>query len=140
MQAVKLDGLSFIPGPASDPPRDSLQLHDIIEHPVEDMASAFLSFPGMRLLNPGEPTLWEWQAEWRRNDSVIVVGMSLFDTDPVSWGGSDIRGSCSLAEILDLWNTVRHRCMGVWIHAADCAIYTPESFARLHGKLGPGAR
>ena len=122
---------SLIPGPESNPPRDSLGLHGVVEYPPRRIADAFLAFPGMRLENGGDLTWWEWQALWEVDGRFIKVGMTLFETEPVLWGGSPLQGRCEPADVLRLWKAIRIRCPGVWMQNSDCEIHTPESFEKI---------
>lgn len=122
---------AFIPGPETDPPGNSLELHEIVEYAPERIAEVFLSYPGMRLVHPPEPTWWEWKARWEEQDRFIELEMSLFETEPVTWGGSGIRAHCTVQDVLKLWQAVKERCPAVWLHNSECAIHTPESFERL---------
>jgi hypothetical protein len=131
MHMVSLGEWYFIPGPTSDPPGSSLDLRDLIEYPPQVVADAVLAFPGMTVPNPRSPDWWQWWAEWRFGEKHIGVGMTLFDTDPVTWGGSPLQGVCEVSDVLRLWQTIRDRCPGVWMHNSNCEIHTPESFQRL---------
>lgn len=131
MRAFKLAEWSFIPGPKWDPPDSSLNLHDLIEYPPRDIAVAILAFPGMTVQHPGEPTWWDWLARWHHGEETIDVGMSLFETEPPSWGGSPLQGRCSVQRLLSLWESIREKFPAVWLHNNDCEIHTPESFRRL---------
>jgi len=128
MRKFVLSDWSLIPGPACNPPPSSLDLHDFIEYSPSTIAETILAFPGMIAQNHGDPTWWEWSATWRHQEASIDVGMTLFEIEPVSWGGSPLRGGCSVPQMLALWNSVRQKCPGVWMHNSDCEIHTPESF------------
>src|SRR5262245_21889119 len=133
MKLIVLDDWSLIPGPERDPPTSSLALSEIVEYPLETIAAALLSFPGMKVEHPAKPTWWDWIARWKKEDSFIEFGMTLFETEPVSWGGSSVKGQCTLDDFMQLWNVVRKRCPGVWMHNEECEIHTPESFTKLFG-------
>jgi hypothetical protein len=128
---INLGKWSFTPGPAENPPGSSLDLRDLIEYPPEVVAEAILAFPKMRVLESAPGDWWHWWAAWSHGDRRIGVGMSVFETEPVSWGGSPLQGACELADILELWEVIRSRCPGVWMHNSDCAIHTPDSSRRL---------
>jgi hypothetical protein len=119
---------SFIPGPAKDPPADSLGLHEITLYSPEVVADAFLSCRGMRMIRAADPSWWDWAARWECEDRFIEVGMALFDTEPVAWGGSGIVSRCGADELLTLWEGVRRRCPAVWLHSSACEILTPQTF------------
>ncbi len=111
---------------------NSTRLYDLVEYPPEVIAEAILAaFPGIDVENSEEPTWWDWHAKWQNGDDQIEFGMSLFDTDPISWGGSPLQGVCSVSSFLDAWKKIRENCPGVWMHYEDCEIHTPASFAAL---------
>jgi len=130
MTSVSLQSWSLIPGPASDPPASSLDLGDVIHYPPETVARTLLAFPGMRLVHLPEPTWWDWGARWEEGSRWIEVTLTLFESEPPSWGGSDLRGECDLQDILRLWAHLRTSVPSSWMHNADCEIHTPESFGR----------
>ena len=131
MSTIDLSKWSLIPGLTSDPPSSSLNLNGLIEYSPVVVAEAISAFPGMVVQKKAEPSWWHWRATWQAADRHIGVGMSLFETDPVSWGGSPLQGICDVSDILGLWDFVRRRCPGVWMHNSDCEIHTPETFKRL---------
>lgn len=131
MNTFVLNEWSFIPGPASNPPGSSLNLHELIEYPPSTIAEVILAFPGTIEENRGSPTWWQWSARWQFETATIVIGMTLSDTNPVSWGGSPLQGNCTVDQILRLWESVRRICPGVWMHNEDCEIHTPQSFLDL---------
>src|SRR5215468_525310 len=102
---------AFIPGPREilDPPASSVALQDVAMYPPEGIARAFLAYPRFSLVHDADPSWWQWRAGWERNRSFLYVGMTLFETDPVAWGGSEISGCCDLDEILALWRALRAR-------------------------------
>src|SRR4051794_19092917 len=98
----------------------SLNLQDIIEDHPRDIAEAILEFPGMIVQNPGEPTWWYWLATWQHGEETIHVGMSLFETELASWGGSSLEGRCSVQRLLSLWESIRQKFPAVWLHNNEC--------------------
>jgi len=119
---------SFIPGPAVlAHPMNSQDLQDIEEISPTEIAESFLSFPGVRLLQPRTPSWWEWRARWESGSAFIEIGMTLFEDEPQSWGGSPITVDCSLDDIEGLWSHLQSRHRGVWLHDPDCIIHTHDS-------------
>lgn len=128
---IDLSEWSLVPGPVKNPPTSSVVLHDLMFYAPTTIANAILAFPGMAHQASDKVDWWTWKAAWREGGRRISVGMTLFETDPISWGGSPLEGRCELADILGLWQTIRGQCPGVWMHNTDCEIHTPESFERL---------
>jgi hypothetical protein len=131
IRAFKLAEWSFIPGPEWNPPDSSLNLQDLVEYPPASIAEVILTYPGMVLQNAGEPTWWDWLANWHDGEETIDIGMSLFETEPESWGGSPLRGHCPAERLLSLWKAIREKFPAVWLHNNECEIHTPESFSEL---------
>src|SRR5437879_3306053 len=107
---INLGDWSFIPGPLENPPGSSLDARDLVEYPPEVVAEAILAFPNMRVEQSADGNWWQWLATWSLGERRIDVGMTLFETEPVSWGGSPLQGDCEVADILGLWEVVRRRC------------------------------
>jgi hypothetical protein len=130
MPQIRLNGWSLIPGPLLNPPQSSVALDEIVEYSPEAVASTFLSYPGTRLVHAAQPTWWDWKARWESGVSHWEFGMSLFETEPPSWGGSLVMGDCELEEFLQFCRHVRGPLPAVWLHNSACEIHSPESFAR----------
>jgi hypothetical protein len=105
----------------------SQDLQDIEEISPAAIAESFLSFPGMRLLRPSTPSWWEWRARWESGSDFIEVGMTLFEDEAGSWGGSPITADCSLDDIEALWSHLRSGHRGVWLHDPEGVIHTRDS-------------
>lgn len=119
---------SLIPGPAElAQSMNSQDLQDIEEISPAAVTESLLSFPGMRLLHPPTLSWWEWCARWESGSDFIEVGMTLFEDEAESWGGSPITTDCSLDDILALWSHLQSRHRGVWLHDPDCIIHTQDS-------------
>lgn len=119
---------SFIPGPADlVQPINSQDLQDIPLYLPDAIAESFLRFPGMQLVHLPTPSWWEWLARWESNSDFIEVGMTLFDGEQQSWGGSPIQANCSLHAIQSLLSHLRSRHSGVWLHDPECVIHTERS-------------
>lgn len=127
-----LDDWFFIPGPTEHPPDSSLDLKELVEYSPGEIAETILSFLGMILQNPGRPSWWDWLARWHLEGESIDVGMSLFETEPESWGGSPLLGRCSANHLLFLWESIREKFPAVWLHNNECEIHTPNSFRQLY--------
>jgi hypothetical protein len=123
---------SLIPGPRElAQPVNSQDVQDIELHPAAAIADSFLSFPGMRLVNSPDPSWWQWRARWESGPDFIEVGMTLFDDETLSWGGSPISADCTRESIEALWSHMQSRHSGVWLHEPECTVHTHESFGKL---------
>jgi hypothetical protein len=128
MTQIDLSSWSLVPGPEFDPPPDSLGQYEVAQYSPDDIAAAILLITGFGLQHPAEPTWWEWKARWDYSKRWIEVGMTLFDVEPLAWGGSPLSGKCMLSDIMRLWLTLRTQFPAVWMHNAQCEFHTPESF------------
>lgn len=124
---------AFIPGPREilDPPASSVGLQEVAMYPPDVIAQAFLAYPGFSLVHDANPSWRQWQAGWEHGQSFLFVGMTLFETDPVGWGGSPVFGACRLDDLLALWRALHGRFPAIWLHNSNCEIHTPDSFSRL---------
>jgi hypothetical protein len=123
------DQWALIPGPAElAEPMDSLHIQDIVEISPVAIARSLLSFPGVELLHAETPSWWDWRARWKSGCDYIEIGMTIFENDSQSRGGSHLTADCSLKDIESLWSHLQARHRGVWLHNSDCMIHTPDSF------------
>jgi hypothetical protein len=120
---------SLIPVPRElAQPVNSQDVHDIELHAPAAIADSFLRFLGMRLLNPSNPSWWQWRARWEAGPDFIEVGMTLLDDEALSWGGSPLSADCTPELIEALWSHMQSRHTGVWLHDSECTVHTHESF------------
>lgn len=120
---------AFIPGPSELlQPMDSQELQEIELLSPTAIAESFLCFPGTRLLSPPMVSWWQWRARWESGTAFIEVGMTLFEDEAQSWGGSPIVADCQPADIEAIWSHLQARHRGVWLHDSDCTIHTRDSF------------
>jgi hypothetical protein len=106
---------------------DSQKLRDITYYAPAAVAESLLSFPGMRLLHDQTPSWWQWRARWESEAGFIEVGMTLFEDQARSWGGSPITADCPFEVMESLWLHLQSRHPGVWLHSPDCTIHTHDS-------------
>jgi len=119
---IELSDYSLIPGLEKNPPENSVALDEMVEISPDRFAASVLSFPGFRQVSESDSDWWSWRAECQN----MMIDMSLFETEPVTWGGSILRGSCQLNEFIEFWNHLRKLSSGIWLHNSDCEILTPE--------------
>lgn len=123
--------LAFIAGPAElGEPISSVALDDPVEYTPEEIVEAFLAVQGCQVTHPATPTWWQWRARWTSEGDTLDLDMTLFDVEPLLWGGSGIEHSCSPTALLSFWESVRVRCPAVYLHDSACTIYPPNYFAK----------
>lgn len=123
------------PGPyVMDQPGSSITLQEIAEYPPDRIAERILSFPGVMLLRDANPNWYSWRARWSSHAASIEIDMTIFDIEPIAWGGSWLSGDCSPQDLLNLWLHLRAEFCGVWLHdIRDCGVETPDSFRSAYG-------
>ncbi len=129
---IDVKGLALVPGPPDiEQPLYSFQVYDeIVGHAPEEVAAALLAIPGMRRTNTAEPTSWEWKAFWENGDRYLELDFTLMEPDDgLVWGGSSLQGWCRESDLMNIWSALRKRFDGVWLHDAECRLWTPESYA-----------
>jgi hypothetical protein len=132
-ELIDVKGLAFIPGPADiEQPLYSFEVYDeIVGHAPDEVAAALLAIPGMRRTNSAEPASWEWKARWEIGARYLDLDFTLMEPDDgVIWGGSNLQGRCRQSDLMHIWSALRQRFEGVWLHDAECRLYTPESFVQ----------
>lgn len=123
--------LQLVPGPLTlVEPAISFDTHEIVQYSPDRVAQTILSFPGVHLLKPASPSWWDWKARCEADEGYIEVCMTLFDTEPAVWGGSDLKINCSPKFLFDFWTHVRSVCPAGWLHDTECRLYSPESFSK----------
>ena len=128
----KLD-LAIVPGPPQlVEPAVSFETHEILQYPPHRVADAILAAPNTTLKSSNDPTWWDWSAMHHAADGTIKIDFTLFDTEPVSWGGSSLVFDCGPQSLLDFWLAIRLACPAAWLHDASCRLYSPESFSELY--------
>jgi hypothetical protein len=125
-------GLALVPGPAEiEQPLYSFEVQDeLVSHSPEAVAAVFLNVPGMKRSNDAAPDSGLWKARWEEGDRCIDLDFTVMEIKPgeVVWGGSNLQGRCRFSDLLYIWSALRERFEGIWLHDADCRLYTPEGF------------
>lgn len=125
--------LSIVPGPLTlIEPAVSFGDHDIVSYSPTHFADAVLAVPNTRLLSSSDASWWDWKAQHDSRNGYLKIDMSLFETDPPSWGGSLLDIHCSAESLLNFWLTVRQSCPAAWLHDSECNLYSPERFRNLY--------
>jgi hypothetical protein len=134
---LDLTELSLSVGPRElHEPAYSFETRPVVLHPPEAVAEAILSVSGVRLRHPAQPSWDAWKARWEEGDHSIDIRINALEVEPeecgglsVAWECSPLRTHCRLADLLRLWESVRSRCPGVWLHDTECRLWSPKSFA-----------
>lgn len=132
--AFSLRSWSIVPGPTSiRPPFESTELAAIEQYPPEAVAAAILGIRATELVHREDPNWWSWTARWSSGASHIDLAMTLFDTEPLAWGGFNLSGSATPVDLLNLYGAVHAALPASWLHNSDCLLHTAESFrASIH--------
>lgn len=122
-----------------DGPTTSLDADEIVEHPLAAIAATLLCFPQVELTHGAEPSWLQWRARWR--DGENELDFSLSHLGPGShenlWGGSELKGHCTIGQVLALWVHLLSRHQGVWLHNSECEMETPQSFLQIYALADP---
>lgn len=125
----KLDW-ALVPGPAEVPDiLDSQDQYDIALYAPGEIAERILSVDGTRLLDAGTDW-WGWRASYETDSEIFELTMTLFEIEPIAWGGSGIVGCSDPAALLWFWEQLRKTHPRIWLHNAECAIFNPNAFQR----------
>jgi hypothetical protein len=126
---IEWRGFALVPGPVEiDQPLYSFEVDDdIVLHLPEEVALALLAIPGMRRTNAAEPASGNWTARWEEGERYLDLDFTLMESNEGEffWGGSNLRGRCTRADLLGCWSALNKRFEGVWLHGPDCRLYTP---------------
>jgi hypothetical protein len=127
-------GFALVPGPPEiDQPLYSFEVEDEIDyHDPNEVATALLAIPGMHRIGSSDPLSGEWAARWRDGDRYLDFDMRWMEPEDGRrvWGGSQLEGWATEADLLRIWAALSERFEGVWLHGPDCRLYTPEGFAQ----------
>jgi hypothetical protein len=141
-QYLDLTELALVPGPLylGAEPAWSFDSSEVIIYSPQQVADAIIGIPGTRMLQSADPS-WEfWRARWENEDRWIEFSIGETEAASVSgnstvtsWGGSDFNTHCLLQDVLYVWEEIRTKIPGVWLHDTDCRLWSPESFAGEYG-------
>jgi hypothetical protein len=119
--------LSFIPGPA--PVRgtcSSVDVHSVASYPIDSVRRAFCSFAGVTESTVGGDA---WLFEWRSKSRTLLVDLEPFENDEWPfWSGSSLQADCLFSDLLEFWIAIAQSLPRVWLHNADCTMFSPSSF------------
>ncbi|HEX8371430.1 MAG TPA: hypothetical protein VF585_01515 [Chthoniobacterales bacterium] len=106
----------------------SLHIDRIVELPADLVATSFLAFPGLRLVQVPQSDWWAWQARWESGGDFIDVGFTLLEGLGDIWGGSSITAHCPSSALLALLSHMTQRHHGIWLHDPQCGMHAYEHF------------
>jgi hypothetical protein len=105
---------------------------EIPSYVPQAVAQALIDISGVSLSHAAVPSWWEWRARWEGATGRIEFAMTLFepaDHEP-TFGGFGLVADCDPKDLLALWEALRARFGGIWLHSPDCEILKPLTFAR----------
>ena len=127
----KLDW-ALIPGPEEvSEVLDSQGQHDIALYSPGEISRQILSIDGTRLLNAGADW-WEWRASYESDSDIFELTMTLFDIEPIAWGGCGIVACSDPTALLQFWQQLRKSHPRIWLHNSECAIFNPSDFQKMY--------
>jgi hypothetical protein len=122
---------AFVPGPLDDSaPMSSLDLKQQVQYTPQEIATAILAYPGMKLVNGNHPRWWDWKARWSDEEDFVELNVTLMGWSDELWGGSEINANCSLESLVAIWKHLKAEHPGIWLHDPDCRMHTEASFLR----------
>jgi hypothetical protein len=69
-------------------------------------------------------------ARYESANDVFELNMTLFETQPVLWGGTDLIGASHAAETLGLFLRFQSVLPGTYLHSSEALLYTEEGFRK----------
>jgi len=120
--------VSLVPGPPfGDAVINSQDLGEIARYPADRVSASIRGWPGMRELSRSSDP-WKWKWRWEESGRAIRVDFTLFDDGQRSWGGSDLSGQCRVSDVMSFWRHLLQDLPHIWLHDANCWMYTPDLF------------
>jgi len=130
MKKINLSELALIPGPAEIPqPFSSVNVQCIAEYTATEITDALLEIKFIELKTTDINSMWDWKAEFTNSSASIVFEMTCMGESDEFWGGFQLQGYGNKEHILSVWEALNAKGFtAVWIHDADCNMYTREGF------------
>lgn len=122
---------SIVPGPTTLPAAVFLtdQLRgELVTYPPHEVAQVLTGLPGLSVEDDGDGDWWEWRATYEGQRDLFEVNMTLYDTEPPLWGGSELAGITDAREALDFWEMVAAQLPGTYLHGSDARLYSMAAF------------
>lgn len=124
---------ALIPGPMgfTEPLYSTHMVEGIAEYAPGAAAQALREVPGVGLSHAPEPSWWEWRAYWEGRTGLIEFEMSLLEPDQRApcFGGFGLTADCEPKDLLLIWEALRVKFPGVWLHSPDCEVIKPAALA-----------
>jgi len=122
---------SIVPGPRMLPrvvfPSD--QVHgEVAAYPPDRVARVFAGLSGLSVENDGDSDWWAWRATYEGERDQFKVNMTLYETEPPLWGGSELAGATDAREALEFWKKVAARLPGTYLHGDGARLYSMDGF------------
>jgi len=122
---------SIVPGPRTLPaavfPSDQVQ-GEVVAYPPDQVARVLAGLSGLSVENDGEGDWWAWRATYEGQQDLFEVNMTLYETEPPFWGGSELGGITDAREALDFWKKVAAQLPGTYLHGSDARLYSMNGF------------
>jgi|GEM_PF-2262284 len=122
---------SIVPGPRELPaaffPSDQVH-HEVVTYAPDDVARVLVGLSGLSVDSDGGGDWWAWRATYEGQRDLFEVNMTLYETQPPMWGGSDLVGIVDAREALDFWKKVATQLPGTYLHGSDACLYSMEGF------------
>jgi hypothetical protein len=119
------NGWKFSPGPPHQTePVETINCVEAVELPIEDVARALLTFPGIERAS-------EREARLTGDSDGSPLRLTVTEWFAGVWGGISLEGTCSLGLLLALWAHLLANHPGIWLfYTADepDLLHTPKSF------------
>ncbi len=122
---------SLVPGPKVLPkptfPSDRVD-QDPLEYGPNQIAQLLASLPGISAPPGTHKDWWHWKATYENHEDIFEINMTLFETEPPLWGGSELVGISYPSTAKSLLELVSGKLPGIYLHSSEALIYTLEGF------------
>jgi hypothetical protein len=122
---------TFSPGPAHQAePVDTVNCFEVVEHPIESMNVALLSFPGIERVDT-EGSVCRARLVWSADYPPLELTTAEWEWYPGVWGCIEMQGRCSVGAIMTLWAHLLANLPGIWLFLPGeepDLLHTPRSF------------
>jgi len=105
----------------------------LVEITAAEFATAALE-AGLEITAGSSSSWWDWTAAYYGADDAIELRMTLFEVEPAPlWGGCELTGTTSPADLLALWHSLSRHLPGVYAHDDGSTMYTMDGFRSQFG-------